>query len=275
MNRVPIAFTRRDARHGIVWLKAAYAMFRQAPLVWLLVLFTYYLLVAIAGLGPWAPIGQVVAGVLKPVFAVGFLAAAWTQERGGRPKLEHLFRGFRSNLYALIALGFVFIVGMTLAVLSTMLVDGGMLIGVVSGSVKPTEQMLAGGKPQLALLLGALCALPTVLALWFAPALVVFHDAGAVTALGTSLTAAMANWRAVAVYGIAVFALGGVLPGLALSIAQLFGEAIASLLGVFLVVPYLFAFVATLHISDYVSFRDVFHADEPAARAARGDPASK
>jgi hypothetical protein len=50
---------------------------------------------------------------------------------------------------------------------------------------------------------------------------------------------------------------------LALSIAQLFGEAFAGLLAVFLIVPYLFAFIATLHISDYVSFRDVFHAGEP------------
>ena len=97
MNRAPIAFTRHGARNGIVWLKAAYAMFRQAPLAWLFVLFTYYLLVAIAGLGPWAPIGQVIAGLLKPVFAVGFLAAAWTQERGGRPKFEHLFRGLSAH----------------------------------------------------------------------------------------------------------------------------------------------------------------------------------
>ncbi|TMH31917.1 MAG: hypothetical protein E6H66_15145 [Betaproteobacteria bacterium] len=263
MSSKPIPFTRRDARQGTVWLKSAYAMFRHAPLAWLALLFAYYLLVAVAGFGPWAMIGQVVAGLLKPVFAVGFLAAAWTQERGGKPKLEHLFRGFRSNLYALIALGVVFLVGMTLAILSTTLIDGGMLIAVFSGAERPTEEMLAGGKLQLALLLGALCALPTLLALWFAPALVVFHDAGALTALSHSLSAAMANWRPVAVYGITVFTLGGVLPGLVISIAQLFGEAVAGLLGVFLVVPYLFAFITTLHISDYVSFRDVFHAGEP------------
>jgi len=259
----PIAFARHDARHGIVWLRSAYEMFRRAPLAWLLLLFTYYVMVALAGFGPWASIGQAVAAVLKPVFAVGFLAAAWTQERGGKPRLEHLFRGFRSNIYALLALGIVFLVGMTLAVLSTILVDGGALIALFSGAEKPSEEMLAGGKPQLALLLGALCALPTLLALWFAPALVVFHDAGALAALTSSLAAAVANWRPVAVYGIAMFAFGGLLPGLALAIAQLFGETIAGLLGVFLIVPYLFAFVATLHISDYVSFRDVFHSGEP------------
>ena len=201
-------------------------MFRHAPLAWLALLFAYYLLVAVAGFGPWAMIGQVVAGLLKPVFAVGFLAAAWTQERGGKPKLEHLFRGFRSNLYALIALGVVFLVGMTLAILSTTLIDGGMLIAVFSGAERPTEEMLAGGKLQLALLLGALCALPTLLALWFAPALVVFHDAGALTALSHSLSAAMANWRPVAVYGITVFTLGGVLPGLVISIRRIPGGSL-------------------------------------------------
>ena len=37
----------------------------------------------------------------------------------------------------------------------------------------------------------------------------------------------------------------------------------------FVVVPYLFAFVATLHISDYVSYREVFHSDEMLAPIVR------
>ena len=268
MSRQPIPFARLEARQGIAWLRQAYAMFRHAPLAWLLLLFTYYLLVALAEFGPWARIGQIVAPVLKPLFAVGFLAAAWTQERGGSPKFEHLFRGFRSNLYALIPLGIVFLVGMTLALLATRLVDGGALIAVLSGAEKPTEAMLAGGQLEIAMVFGSLCALPTLLALWFAPALVVFRDAGAVIALGTSLMAALANWRPIAVYGLVVFALGGMLPSLVLTIAQmLFGDAVVGLLAMFLVVPYLFAFMATLHISDYVSYRDVFHAGEPTTPA--------
>lgn len=262
MSRPPIPFSRHDAQHGVVWLRTAYAMFRHAPLAWLLLLFTYYLLFALARFGPWAWVGQIVAPVLKPVFAVGFLAAAWTQERGGKPKFEHLFRGFRSNLYALIPLGIVFLIGMTLAVMATTLIDGGRLIGILSGAEQPSEELLASGQLQLALLFGAVCALPTLLGLWFAPALVVFEDAGPVTAVGTSLMAAVANWRPVVVYGLVVFGVGGVLPVLALSLAQLLGDAVAGLLGVFLVVPYLFAFIATLHISDYVSYRDVFHAGE-------------
>ena len=264
MSQPAIPFVRRDARQGIEWLKQAGQMFRRNPLAWLLLLFTYYLLVGVAEFGPWARIGQVVAPVLKPLFAVGFLAAAWTQERGGAPKLEHLFRGFRSNLHALIPIGVVFLAGMTLAVLATALVDGGKLIGFLSGAEQPTEEALLGGQLQLAMLFGAVCALPTLFALWFAPALIVFEDAGVTTALGTSLRAALANWRPIAAYGSLVFAFGGVLPGLVLSIGQLFGDTVAGMLALFVVVPYLFVFIATLHISDYVSYRDVFHPDEPA-----------
>jgi hypothetical protein len=262
MSRPPIHFERRNARQGIEWLKQAGALFRKNPLTWLLLLFTYYLLVALAEFGPWARIGQVVAPVLKPLFTVGFLAAAWTQERGGSPKFEHLFRGFRSNLFALVPLGIVFLTGITLAVLATILVDGGVLIGMLSGTQKPTEEMLLGGQLQFAMLFGAVCALPTLFALWFAPALVVFEDAGAATALGTSFRAAIANWRPVATYGALVLVFGFGLPLLVLSTGQLLGDSVAGILALFVVLPYLFAFVATLHISDYISYRDVFHPNE-------------
>ena len=260
---VSIPFARRDARNGLVWIKRAYAMFRAAPLRWLLLLFTYYLLIGLLEFGPLQAVGQFVAPLLKPVFSVGFLAAAWSQERGIAPRFEHMFRGFRSNLLALVPLGAVFLAGITLAVIATALVDDGRLIALMSGAEKPTEEALASGPVQLAMLFGAACAMPSLLALWFAPALVVFNDAGAVRALGTSLRAAIANWRPIGVYCLTVFVLGGVLPVFALSIAHLFGDAMAGVIALFVVVPYLFTFVAALHISDYVSYRDLFHADEP------------
>ena len=262
MSTVSIPFARRDARNGIVWIQRAYAMFRAAPLRWLLLLLSYYLLIGLLEFGPLQAIGQFVAPLLKPVFAVGFLAAAWSQERGIAPRFEHLFRGFRSNLLALVPLGAVFLVGITLAVIATALVDDGRLMALMSGAEKPTEEALASGPIQLAMLFGVACAMPSLLALWFAPALVVFNDAGAVRALGTSLRAAITNWRPIGVYCIAVFVLGGVLPVFALSIAHLFGDAVAGAVALFVVVPYLFTFVAALHISDYVSYRDLFHSAE-------------
>ncbi|MDQ6917164.1 MAG: hypothetical protein M3023_05030 [Pseudomonadota bacterium] len=269
MSAIPIPFARKDARNGIVWIKRAYGMFRATPLRWLLLLFTYYLLVALMEFGPLQVVGQFVAPLLKPVFAVGFLAAAWSQERGVAPRFEHLFRGFRSNLLALVPLGAVFLAGITLAVLATTLVDDGRLVALMSGAEKPTEEALASAPVQMAMLFGVACAMPSLLALWFAPALVVFNDASALKAMGTSLRAAIVNWRPIAVFCFAVFVLGGVVPVFALSIAHLLGDAAAGVVALFVVVPYLFAFVATLHISDYVSYRDLFHGDEaPTVRRA-------
>jgi hypothetical protein len=258
-----IPFVRRDAWRGMFWLRQAFSMFRTAPLRWLLLIVAYYMLVAGAQLGPWPALGKFAAAILKPVFAVGFLAAAWGQERGGKPQFADLFRGFRSNLRALLSLGLVFFVGMTLAVGATAVIDGGALIAWGSGGEEPSEEVLSSGRLQLAMLFGILCALPTLLALWFAPALVVFHDAGALTALSTSLRAALANWRPVAVFGIAILFYGGMVPALGDALARLLDTPASTVLGVALLLPYGLIFLATLQITDYVAYRDVFHADVP------------
>ena len=245
------------------WLREAFSMFRAAPLRWLLLLAVYYTIVALAELGPWPALGKLAASVLKPVFAVGFLAAAWGQERGRKPGLADLFRGFRSNLWALLPLGLFFFAGMTLAVAATAVIDGGALIAWGSGGAEPSDELLKSGRLQLALLFGIACALPTLLALWFAPALVVFHDAGALKALATSLRASLANWRPVAIFGLAIIFYVGIVPALGGAVARLLDTTTATFLALALFLPYMLVFLATFQIADYVAYRDVFHADEP------------
>jgi len=234
---------------------------------WLLLLLTYYVLILTINFVPY--VGPFVAPMLKPVFAVGFLAAAWSQERGEAPAIRHLFAGFRANLRALLVLGVVFVIGMTVAGMATPLVDGGKLLTVISGRAEIDEAFLADGDVEAAMLFGALCALPVLLALWFAPALVVFQDLSAGRALATSLRAAVANARPIAIYALLVFVYAGVLPGFA---AKLIAFAMpletARVVVLMLVMPYLALLVATLHISDYVSYREVFHPDESPTRSA-------
>jgi hypothetical protein len=63
-----------------------------------------------------------------------------------------------------------------------------------------------------------------------------------------------------------VFVLGGVVPSLVTSVVALIVPApFNATLAMALLLPYLALFVATLHISDYVSYRDVFHAGETLA----------
>lgn len=262
-----IAYARHPAGRGAIWLKQAAEMLAAARVQWLLLLLLYYVIQLMVSVVPI--VGPLAMVMLRPVFNVGFLAAAWTQERGGMPELRHLFRGFRANLWALVPIGVVLVVGTTLAVLATALVDGGALLDAITGNSKPDEALAANGRLEAAMLFAIVCALPTLLAVWFAPALVVFQDCGAVRALAGSLRGALANWRALAVYGLLLFFYGAVLPGIAVAlIAYLVPPAAAPWVVALTVVPYIFLFVAAQTISDYVAYRDIFHPPEGAAAAA-------
>jgi hypothetical protein len=253
----PIAFERYPARRGAVWLKQAYAMLSQHRLPWLMLLVLYYFVVAFVELVPY--IGRHAAFVLKPVFEVGFLAAAWAQERGEVPHPRHLFQGFRANLWVLIPLGIVLVAGISLAVFATALVDGGALLDVLFGKTPPDDPNLPTVRMQLAMLFGAACAVPFIFAMWFAPALVVFQDCGTLQSLSTSLAAATANWRPIVIYGLLVFLFLGVVPGVVIGIA---GLIVPSYVAFIIVMPYVLLVVATLHVADYVCYRDIFHAHE-------------
>ena len=267
-----ILFTRYEGRRGFAWLAESYAMFRRHRLAWIVMVLAYYIALIVVDKLPL--IGGLVVPLLKPILSIGFLAAAWTQERGGKPNVRLLLRGFGANVMALLLLGVVFGVGISIAVAATALIDGGRLLDTLydaapaadadpTAAARQVQETFMSARVQLAMLFGALCALPTILAMWWAPALVVFQDAGVRTALGASLRAAVANWRAALAYGVSMFLLGAVVPTfVTTALALLVPAPLNATLAALIVLPYLAFFVATLHISDYVSYRDVFHAGE-------------
>jgi hypothetical protein len=266
-----IPFARQEARHGFGWLRAAWTMFRREPARWLALVMAYYVVLVLIKLVPYA--GGLAAVIMKPVFAVGFLAAAWHQERGERPSPLHLFQGFRSNLAALIPLGVVLLAGIALAFGATALIDGGRLLGLLidpapadldaDAAAQRFATILGDPRVQVGMLFGALCALPTILALWWAPALVVFHDASMRRALRASLLASLANWRPLLGWAMAVFFFTTIVPSLLSSLVPLlFPPSLYGLGATLILLPYTACFVATLQISDYVSYRDVFHSGE-------------
>ncbi len=265
-------YTRYPARQGMVWLFAAWQMFKAHRLAWVVLVMAYFLVLLAVRIIPFA--GPYAMTVMKPVFAVGLLAAAWTQERGGMPQLRHLFQGFRTNLWALVAIGVFYVAGITLAVFASSLVDGGKVLDLLATASSMSEEKLTAALSdsslQLGMLFSALLALPVVIATWWAPALVVFQDASAGTALATSLRAAWANWKALAVYGLGVFFYGAIVPGIVIALVALVLPAqVGQLLVIALLLPYSLFFAATLHVSDYVSYRDVFHSGETLAPLTR------
>jgi len=269
----PIAFARHPAAHGIAWLRRAFAMFNRYRLPWVLLFWGYFASLFVVNLVPL--VGSFAVFVVKPVLAVGLLAAAWQQERGGAPTLRQLFHGLRSNVFALLAIGAFFVIGMAIAVQASAIVDGGKLRDLASGHLAMSEEqardVLADPRLQFAMLFSALLAIPTLLATWWAPALVVFQDASAGAALAASLRAALANWRALVAYVLAIAVVGLLLPMVLLTIlALLLPGAAVQVLVLLVMLPYSIVLTVTLHICDYVSYRDVFHAGETLAPLSPG-----
>ena len=98
----------------------------------------------------------------------------------------------------------------------------------------------------------------------------VFQDANAGAALAASLRAALANWKALAVYGMGVFFYAGVVPVSSHALPSSCCRGGAAVLAIALLLPYWLFLAATLHVSDYVSYRDVFHASETLAPITTG-----
>jgi hypothetical protein len=238
---------------GMWWLKAAWAFFRAAPMRWLGVTAAFLLLLQLLGNIPG---GIVIAFLLKPILSVGFLAGAWHQERGQQPSLTNLLSGFQSNWRALFPLGLVYLVGVATAVTVAGAVSGISIEKILSGTGdNPTPQMLHDLRS--AMMWTLLFMLPVVLALWFAPALIVFDDLGVRQALTASLMACVKHVAVIIVYAITLFAVATIVSIIVLGIAKTIPGA-----GQIALFALALPLTAVLFISDYVSFRRVFHRDQ-------------
>lgn len=237
------------AGRGWSWITEGFALFRKSPAVWLAVLLILYfgmkLLVFIPLLG-------VVFVLFMPIFIVGLMEGCRELERGGALVPAHLLSGFRRNAAQLVTIGGVSLVG-NLAVMMIVLGLGGeamtMMTKAMAANPSTTPQALEELRAAVrtvarALLAGTLVSLPLLMALWYAPLLVYFHDQGPIAAMKASFIACLKNAMAMLVYGLAI------------------------LLGMFLAMPFSMAFgqydlalwllAPVVLPSLYASYKDIF-----------------
>jgi hypothetical protein len=250
MNPVEIAVV--PAKDGFEWLRLSFRLFRMQWLRYVSITAVFILILQFAG----AITAGILSAFLLPVLKVGFLAAAWHQERGETPLVSHLFAGFKSNLKALLPIGLFCVVMFHVAARIALWVAG---IDVTTLPADPAKMdpKLAESLIQFAAVFFA-CLIPLFAAMWFAPALVVFEDASFVSAIKGSLEAWTKNILAITVYCaslvLAQFAIAMFLAILAL----LMGVGVA----VFAIPLFFVPLTAVVMISDYVSYRRVFHRSE-------------
>ena len=236
---VPAGRTR-DAGQGTAWLGAAWEMFKQAPGIWIALVVIYIVLAMVLSFIPM--IGQLALTLLGPVFMGGILLGCKALDDGQELRIDHLFAGFKEKLGPLVIVGALYmgglvVIGILVFGLGAMLFGANALANLGSGAMG----MNAGSAIMSVLLLCCLVlllALPLAMAMWFAPALVVFHDMQPVAAMQSSFFASLKNIMPMLIYGL-------ILMVLAIVATIPFG------LGWLVLLPVLLA-------SSYAAYRDIF-----------------
>ena len=227
------------AGRGPGWLAEAFGgFFRKAPMAWIGLTSGWLIITFGLILVPF--IGGVIANFLQPVFFASFAIVALRQAAGEPVLMGDLFLGFRRNLRALVNLGAILLI-VEIAIFALMALLG-LPLGADGGGEKFTmaEYVQALKGKEWILILGFALTVLVKGALWFAPPLIALHDMPTSHAIRWSTYAALANFGAMLVYGIALMGL-------------FFVALIPWGLGLLVVVP-------IMAISTYIGYRDVFEA---------------
>ncbi len=228
---------------GLSWVTEGFALFRAAPLLWMVVSLLFLAVLSLLSMVPL--FGSIAATLLQPVLVAGLLQGCRDLDRGQELRIEHLFSGFSEKTKPLMMVGLL----LGLASIGVVLVLAAAVFGTgVLGSAMMDSADWADGMPQLTdratlgvlflLTLGLLLSVPVAMAGWFAPALVMFDDVDAWDALRASFIGCLRNVWPFLIYGIALLLL-------------LFIALVPFGLGLLLWIPMLFG-------SLYVSYNDIY-----------------
>ena len=86
-----------------------------------------------------------------------------------------MFSGFRTNLQSLLTIGGIYLIASLLALLATGLVDGGLLVEVMTGNRRIDGSLADDPRFTFAMLTGVTLSTPVMMAYWFAPLLAGWH----------------------------------------------------------------------------------------------------
>jgi uncharacterized membrane protein len=230
---------RVEAARGLDWLRDGFRLFRKSPLLWIVLIVVWVLISILLTAVPY--LGALVASLLYPVFFAGLMVGCRALERGENMEIGHLFAGFKQNAAQLVSVGGVNLVAQILIYVLMRSAAGESLSALQAdtGTAPDPAAMAAALRGLLpALLVGLALSVPLMMALWFAPPLVVFHEVGVWDAIKLSFRACLENTMPFLLYGAV---------GLGLMMLTPFT------LGLLLI-----ALIPTFVASVYTGYRDVF-----------------
>jgi hypothetical protein len=245
-----------SALRGAQWLVNAYALFRRSPVIWVAMVLALLLAMLVSGAIPL--IGPLVFGLLFPILSAGIARAAMAGDHGEPIEGAHFLAGFRASTGDLVAIGGLYMVGQLLVV-GVMFAIGGSALqeGIAAaGRSDPPAAAAIGGRAVIAGLVGMALLVPLLMATWFAPLLVFFHQQKALPALLASLGACLKNWSAFLVYFVSIVLI--MLAAKLVLMVLAFIPLIGPLIGLALVGAMVAVLAPVGFIAFYTSYIDVF-----------------
>ncbi|MBK1648242.1 hypothetical protein CKO36_06405 [Rhabdochromatium marinum] len=207
MPGMPPQPTRMPAGHGLGWISAGWALFKQAPLVWIGAVMIFILINIALALVPL--IGGLASVLIGPILMAGLMVGAHEQHQGGEFRINHLFEGFSRRTAPLIGVGALYLLGSILIGVLMALLMLGPVISATSGlsaqaiESNPDLMLQSLGPNMLLMLLLALAlVVPLMMAYWFAPALVMLNNLDAIAAMKLSFMGCLKNMWPLLIYGL-------------------------------------------------------------------------
>lgn len=226
------------AGRGWDWIVAGWELFKKQAGMWIALLVVFLVIMIVMAFIPI--LGTLASTVLTPVFGAGLFVAAKAVDEGRSLEIGFLFAGFRERFGTLALVGVIYLVAALVIALGVGLAAGTSIIAMFGGAQPDLATAGAALTFALAVLIMLALMLPVVMAIWFAPALVLFHGKGAVEAMQESFFGCLKNVVPFLVYGVVALVLG-VLASIPLGLGWLvFGPVLAA--------------------SVYVSYKDIYFA---------------
>lgn len=229
-----------SAGNGWNWIADGFSLFLKNPVMWVVltvVLFIGAMIVAIIPV-----LGGIALSLVWPVLLAGLLLGCRALDNAQPLELPHLWAGFQSGdrLSQLIIVGVAYLIA-TIVVMAILFAAVGVpVLQAMRGSGAHHASTLVSmfGTFLVGLLVALALMVPVMMAIWFAPTLIIFNQMTAVDAMKLSFAASLRNIVPFLLYGVIAFVLNIV-------------AAIPFGLGFLLLVP-------VLVCSLYASYKDIF-----------------
>lgn len=253
-----------EARHvrgkqGLQWILSGFYYFKLSPFVWMLLSSTFLMVELTLQILP--VLGIFAFLLISPVLVAGIMVGCQSLDQGKRLQLEHLFVGFRKNTAPLVTVGGFNLIGLVTIVGVFMLMGGDALIDMFVYGKRFGENELMGIMDNiLSAWLAALgLSIPLMMAIWFAPLLIIFENLPPAIAIRKSFFACLNNMAPFFVYGITLLVLFFLISTVAVKLLSLFGAVPPPLILIILYVVLL----PTIFASIYASYQDIFPPEVP------------